>query len=53
MNKIINKFLLIREKFKPELHLKHPGLTYGASGPFTKYCERIHEFGETSNLKHL
>ena len=33
----------------PELHLKHPGFTYSASGPFTKHCERIQKFRETGN----
>ena len=32
MNKIINKFLLIGEKFIPELQLKQPGFTYGLYG---------------------
>ena len=36
MNRIINKFLLTGEKFMPELHLKQPGFTYIACGPFTK-----------------
>ena len=26
MNEIINKFLLIGDKFMPEMHLKQPGL---------------------------
>ena len=37
----------------PELHLKQPGFTYSACGPFTKHCERIQKFWETGNLKHL
>ena len=37
----------------PELHLKQPGFTYSACGPFSKYRKRIQKFGETSNLKHL
>ena len=37
----------------PELHLRQPGLTYSACGPFTKHCERIQKFRETGNLKHL
>ena len=41
MNKIINKFLLTGDKFTPELHLKQPGFTYSACGPFTKHRERI------------
>ena len=28
MNKIVNKFLLAGDKFKPEMHLKQPGFTY-------------------------
>ena len=31
----------------PEINLKQPGLTYSASGPFTKNKERIQEFKET------
>ena len=53
MNKIINKFLLTGDKFMPELHLKQPGFTDSACGPFTKHCERIQKFRETGNLKHL
>ena len=36
MNKIINKFLLARDIFMPELHLKQPGFTDSACEPFTK-----------------
>ena len=36
MNEIVNKFLLADDKFMPEMHLKQPGLTYSACGPFTK-----------------
>ena len=41
MIKITNKFLLTGGKFMPELHLKQPGFTYIACGPFTKNRERI------------
>ena len=41
MNNIVNKLLLAGDKFMPEMHLKHPGLTYSACGPFTKNKERI------------
>ena len=37
----------------PELHLKQPGFTYSACGPFTKPRERVQKFRETRNLKHL
>ena len=50
MNKITNKFLLTEDKFMPELHLKQPGFTYSACGPFTKHCERIQKFRETGDL---
>ena len=29
------------DKFMPEMHLKHPGFTYSAFGPFTKNKERM------------
>ena len=36
MNEIVNKLLLAGDKFMPEMHLKQPGFTYSACGPFTK-----------------
>ena len=36
MNEIVNKFLLVGDKFMPEMHLKQPGFTYSACGPFTQ-----------------
>ena len=41
MNEIINTFLLAGDKFMPEMHLKQPGFTYSACGPFTKNKEKI------------
>ena len=38
--KWINKFLLIRDNFMQELHLKQPGFTGGACGPLTKHPEK-------------
>ena len=49
MNEIINKFLLTGDKFMPEMHLKQPGFTYSACGPFTKNKERIEKFMQTGN----
>ena len=40
-NQIVNKFLLARNKFKPEMHLRQPGFTYSACGPFTKKKQKI------------
>ena len=31
----------------PEMHLRQPGFTYSASGPFTKNRKRIQKFQET------
>ena len=36
MNEIVNKVLLTVDKFMPQIHLKQPGITYSACGPFTK-----------------
>ena len=44
MNEIINKSLLVGDKFMSEIHLKQPGFTYSACGPFTKNKERIEKF---------
>ena len=49
MNEIINTFLLAGDKFVPETHLKRPGFTYIACGPFTKTKERIEKFMQTGN----
>ena len=50
MNKIIKKFLGAGYKYKPEMHLKQPGFTYSACGPFTKSKERIKKIKETGDL---
>ena len=49
MNEIINKFLLVGDKFMAEMHLKQPGFTYSARGPFIKNKERIEKFMKTGN----
>ena len=41
MNEIVSKFLLAGEKVMPEMHLRLPGLTNSACGPFTKNKEMI------------
>ena len=49
MNEIVNKFLPVGDKNMPEIHLKQPGFTYSACGPFTKNKERIEKFMQTGN----
>ena len=41
MNEMVNKFLLAGDKCMPEMHLRQPGFTYSACGPFTKNKGRI------------
>ena len=53
MNEIINKFLLVGDKFMPEMHLKQPGFTYSACGPFTKNKERNEKFTQTENIDFI
>ena len=53
MNEIVNKFLLAGDKFMPEMHLKQPGFTYSACGPFTKNKERIQKFKETRDTSYI
>ena len=53
MNEIVNKFLLVGDKFMPEIHLKQSGFTYSACGPFTKNKERIEKFMQTGNTDFI
>ena len=53
MNDIINKVLLVGDKFMPEMHLRQPGFTYSACGPFTKNKERIEKFMKSGNTDFI
>ena len=53
MNEIVNKFLLAEGRFMPEVHLKQPGFTYSACGPFTKNKERIEKSMQTGNTDFI
>ena len=53
MNEIINKFLLAGDKFMPEMHLRQPGFTYSACGPFTKNKERIQKLKKTGDTSYI
>ena len=48
INELVNKFLLAGDKFMPEMHLRQPGFTYSACGPFTKNNK---EFKDLKKLK--
>ena len=53
MNGIINKFSLAGDKFMPEMHLKQPGFTCNACGPFVWIKERIEKFMQTRNTNFV
>ena len=53
MNNVINKFLLLGDKFMPEIHLRQPQFTYSACGPFTKHEQRIQKFKETDDTNYV
>ena len=53
LNEIINKFLLVGDKFMRKMHLRQRGFTYSASGPFTKNKERIEKFMQTRNTNFI
>ena len=53
MNDIINKFLLVGDKFMPEMNLRQPRFTYSACGPFTKTKERIQKFKQTGDSRYI
>ena len=53
MNEVVNKFLLVGDKFMPEMHLKQPGFTYSACGPFTQTKKRIEKFMLTGDTNFI
>ena len=53
MDGIVNNFLLVGDKFMPEMHLKQPGFTYSACGPFMKTKERIEKFMLIGNTNFI
>ena len=53
MNAIVNQFLLAGDKIIPEMHLRQPGFTYSACGPFTKNKERMGNFIETGDSRYI
>ena len=53
MNKIVNTFLLAGDKFMLEMHLKQPGSTYRACGPFTGNKQRIKKFMQTGDTNYI
>ena len=46
-------FLLAGNKFMSGMHLKQPGFTYSACGPFTRNKERIQKFIQSGNTDFI
>ena len=53
MNEIVNKLLLVGNKFISEIHLKQRSFTYSACGPFTKNRNRIEKFMQKGNTDYI
>ena len=53
-NNIVNKFLLVGDKIgMPEMHLRQPGFTYSACGPFTRHKQRFQKFMQTGDTNYI
>ena len=51
---IIKRFLLVGNKFMPEMHLWDPKVKkYSACGRFTRNQQRINEFMKDGKLSHI
>ena len=53
INEIVNKVLLVGDKFMPEMHLKQTAFTYSACGPIQKNKERIEKVMQTGNTNFI
>ena len=53
MNEIINKFLLVGDKFMPEMHLRQHQFTYSACEPLTKNRERNEKLKEKQEIQGI
>ena len=53
MNNVIYKFLLVGDKFMPDMHLRQPRFVCSACGPFTRHKERIKEFKRTGDTRYI
>ena len=53
MNEIVNKFLLLEDKFMLEMHLRQSGFRYSACGPFIKNKQRMQKFKETGDSRYI
>ena len=52
MNEIVNKLLLVGDKFMTQMHLRQPAFMYSACGKFTKSKERIQTLKEAGHGRY-
>ena len=53
MNNVINKFLLVGDKFMAEIHSRQPQFVYSVCGPFTRHKERIKKIKQTGDTRYI
>ena len=53
MGHVINKFLLLGDKFMSEIHLRQPRFTYSPCGPFTKHEQRIQKLKKIGDTNYV
>ena len=53
MNEIVNKLLLVGDKFMPKIHLRQLQFVCSTRGPFTKKQERIQKFKEPGDTNYI
>ena len=53
MGHVINKFLLLGDKFMSEIHLRQPQFTYSPCGPFTKHEQRIQKLKKIGDTNYV
>ena len=53
MNQVVNKFLIVGDKFMSDLHLKQPRFIYSACDLFTRNKERTEQFIQTGNTDFI
>ena len=53
MNNVVNKFLFAGDIYMTEMHLRQPGFTHSACGPFTRNKQRIKKFMETGDTNYI
>ena len=53
MNEMVNKLLLVGNKFIPKMHLNQPQFTYLACGLFTNHKQRIQKFMQAGDTNYI